>query len=169
MMPWKRTPRYYAHLERDLWPRLRFRRGCPEKDTWAETWRIWKIKRVWESLLERRTIMCKGPEVGRNQRRLICLECIEKWRGHGTRLEMRHRKSEILQSVIGILFCKDLICKDLSRSHGKALKDFKLEYDLMRSAFLEFSLPAGWSDFEKTRWKCWEGAQRRCLGGLVSE
>lgn len=52
-------------------------------------------------------------------------------------------RGEILQSVIGILFCKDLICKDSSRSLGKALKDFKLGYDLMRSAFLEFSLPAG--------------------------
>lgn len=35
-------------------------------------------------------------------------------------------RGEILQSVVGILFCKDLICKDLSRSLGKALKDFKL-------------------------------------------
>lgn len=47
--------------------------------------------RGYESLLER-TIMCKGPEVGRNQRRLICVECIERWREHGKRLEMRHRK-----------------------------------------------------------------------------
>lgn len=31
-------------------------------------------------------------------------------------------RGEILQSVIGILFCKDLICKDLSRSLGKALR-----------------------------------------------
>lgn len=41
------------------------------------------------------------------------------------------RRGEIRQGMMGVLFCKDL-----SRSNGKAFKDFKLAYDLMRSAFL---------------------------------
>lgn len=74
--------------------------------------------------------------MGSNRRRLTRLEYREGWRGYGERLETQEGV-RCCSVCLEFCFVRILFSKDLSRSHGKAFKDCKQGYDLLKSVFLK--------------------------------